>query len=283
MITTTPPEHIVFLIKRLTAEGHTVYMTGGSVRDRIMGRPVHDWDLATSAAPVDVARLFPKTVMTAERFGTIIVVLRESSVEVTTFRTEGEYQDGRRPENVEFVSSINEDLSRRDFTINAMAESIDGEILDPFGGREDINNGIIRCVGGPNTRFSEDGLRMFRALRFSAEFGFEIESGTLQAIYANASAAARISAERIRIELEKTILSQRPEIAGEMIKIGLLDKFMAVSGKNPGGLEKIAKLPEEPLLRWCAFCAVLLQKRYINTATELLHDLRLDKKTITTC
>jgi len=283
MITTTPPEHIVFLIKRLTAEGHTVYMTGGSVRDRIMSRPVHDWDLATSAAPVDVARLFPKTVMTAERFGTIIVVLRESSVEVTTFRTEGEYQDGRRPENVEFVSSINEDLSRRDFTINAMAESIDGEILDPFGGREDINNGIIRCVGGPNTRFSEDGLRMFRALRFSAEFGFEIESGTLQAIYANASAAARISAERIRIELEKTILSQRPEIAGEMIKIGLLDKFMAVSGKNPGGLEKIAKLPEEPLLRWCAFCAVLLRKRYINTATELLHDLRLDKKTIKTC
>jgi len=279
---TTPPEHIVFLTKRLASEGYEVFLVGGCVRDSVMGRPVHDWDIATSAAPVEVARLFPKTVMTGERFGTVIVILRESAVELTTFRTEGEYQDGRHPDNVEFASNINEDLSRRDFTINAMAESLEGELIDPFGGIEDIRGGIIRCVGGPNTRFSEDALRMFRALRFGAEFGFEIEPDTLHAIYANAPAAARISAERIRVEIEKTLLSPRPEIAGEMIKIGLFDRYISVFGKNPGGLEKIAKLPGEPTLRWCAFCAVLLDKRYINTAAEFLHAMRLDKKTIKT-
>jgi len=248
-----------------------------------MNRPIHDWDLATSAAPVDVARLFPKTVLTGERFGTVTVVLPESSVEVTTFRTEGDYTDNRHPEEVEFVSSIDEDLSRRDFTINAIAESVDGELIDPFGGIEDIRKGIIRCVGGPNTRFSEDALRMFRALRLSAELGFKIESGTLQAIYAGAGTASLISAERIRVELEKTLLSYKPEVAGEMIKIGLLDRFMAVSGKSPDGLKEIANLPGEPILRWCAFCAILLKKQYIKSATELLHAMRLDGKTIKTC
>jgi len=169
-----------------------------------MDRPVHDWDLATSATPVDVARLFPKTVQTGEKFGTVTIVLPEGTVEATTFRTEGEYNNGRRPEKVEFISNIAEDLSRRDFTMNAMAQSVDGELIDPFGGLKDIKNGIIRCVGGPNTRFSEDALRMFRAYRFSAQFGFTIETETLHAIYANTGSAERISAERIRIELEKT-------------------------------------------------------------------------------
>jgi tRNA nucleotidyltransferase (CCA-adding enzyme) len=232
---------------------------------------------------VDVARLFPKTVLTGEKFGTVTVVLPECMVEVTTFRTDGDYTDGRHPESVEFVSGIDEDLSRRDFTINAMAESAEGELIDPFGGMDDIKNGIIKCVGGPNTRFSEDALRMFRALRFSAQLGFAIEPETLQAIYAGAGMARRISAERVRIELEKTLMSQRPEIAGEMIKIGLLDKYMTQSGKKPDGLEKIKKLPMEQTLRWCAFCAVLLEKHYINSAPELLHSMHLDGKTIKTC
>jgi len=248
-----------------------------------MNRPINDWDLATSATPVDVARLFPKTVLTGERFGTVTVVMPEGSVEITTFRTEGEYLDGRHPEEVEFVSNLTEDLSRRDFTINAIAESVDGELIDPFDGIEDINNGTIRCVGGPNTRFSEDALRMFRALRFSAEFGFTIEKETKQAIYANAGLASRISAERIRIELEKTLMSQKPELAGEMIKIGLLDKYMAVSGKSPDGLERLSNLPPEPMLRWCVFCAILLDKLYIKSATELMRAMHLDGKTIKTC
>ena len=283
MTITAPPEHIAFVLNRLASEGHDSYLVGGCVRDAVMNRPIHDWDLATSATPVDVARLFPKTVSTGEKFGTVTVVLPECPVEVTTFRTEGEYIDGRHPEEVEFVSNITEDLSRRDFTMNAIAESVDGELIDPFNGIEDIENGIIRCVGGPNTRFSEDALRMFRALRFCAQLGFTIENETLQAIYSGAGMASQISAERVRMEVEKTLMSQKPEIVGEMIKIGLLDKYVAISGKSPDGLEEIAKLPEEPTLRWCALCAILLDKHYINTATEFLHNMHLDGKTIKTC
>jgi len=280
---TAPPAYIARILKTLVSDGHESVIVGGSVRDAIMNRPVHDWDLATSATPVDVARLFPKTVLTGEKFGTVTVVEPEGSIEVTTFRTEGEYLDGRHPEDVEFVSNLTEDLSRRDFTINAIAESADGELIDPYGGLEDIKNGVIRCVGGPNTRFSEDSLRMFRALRFSAELGFAIEKETKQAIYANANLASRLSPERIRIELEKTLMSQKPELVGEMIKIGLLDKYIAISGKSPEGLEKLAYLPAEPMLRWCAFCAILLEKQYIESTTELLHSMHLDGKTIKIC
>jgi tRNA nucleotidyltransferase (CCA-adding enzyme) len=248
-----------------------------------MGRPVNDWDVATSARPVDVARLFPKTVLTGEKFGTVTVLLAEDTVEVTTFRTESEYHDGRRPENVEFVSTLDEDLRRRDFTINAMAVSDKGEFIDPFDGIKDIERQIIRCVGGPNTRFSEDALRMFRAFRLSAELGFAIESETMQAICANVERASLISAERVHVELEKTLMSHRPELAGEMIKIGLLSRYVAVSGKSPDGVEKIADLPMEKLLRWCAFCAILLDKKIIKSSTEFLRDVRVDGKTTKTC
>jgi len=280
---TAPPEHIVFLLNRLASEGFDSFIVGGSVRDSVMGRPVRDWDLATSAAPVDVARIFPKTVLTGERFGTVTVVLPECSVEVTTFRTESKYTDGRHPGEVEFISNLDEDLGRRDFTMNAMAESVDGELFDPFGGIDDITNGIIRCVGGPNTRFTEDALRMFRALRFSAELGFGIEKETLQAIYANTALADRISSERVRVELEKTLMSKRPEVAGEMIKIGLLGRFVAVSGKSHDDFKKIASLPEDPVLRWCVFCGILVSRQYIKSASELLHNIHLDGKTIKIC
>jgi len=277
------PEHIMFIMNKLVSEGHESYLVGGSVRDALMGRPVRDWDIATSAKPVEVASLFPKTVLTGEKFGTVTVVLPECSVEVTTFRTESEYADGRHPTTVEFVSSINEDLSRRDFTINAMAKSINGELIDPYDGVSDIEKGIIRCVGGPNTRFSEDALRMYRAFRLSAELEFEIEKETLHAIYANIGLAARISSERIRIELEKTVMSQRPEVAGEMIRVGLLGRYITVSGKSPDGLTKIANLPEELTLRGCAFCGVLINNGYMKSAEEFLHTLRLDSKTIKIC
>jgi len=280
---TAPPEHIVLILNKLTSEGFDSFIVGGSVRDSVMDRPVKDWDLATSATPVDIARLFPKTVQTGERFGTVTIVLPECSVEVTTFRTEGEYTDGRHPNEVEFVTSLEEDLSRRDFTMNAMAESVDGELIDPFGGIEDINNKIIRCVGGPNTRFTEDALRMFRAFRFSAELGFGVEKETLQAIYANTTLVDRISSERIRSELERVLMSQKPEVAGEMIKIGLLGKFIAVSGKSTDDFKKIAGLPEDPVLRWGVFCGILVNDQYIKSASELLHNLHLDGKTIKTC
>jgi len=280
---TAPPEHIASILEKITSEGFDAFLVGGCVRDTVMGRAIHDWDLATSAAPVDVARLFSKTILTGEKFGTVSIVLPDCTVEVTTFRTEGEYQDGRRPKNVEFVTSLEDDLSRRDFTINAMAVSIEGKLIDPYGGIKDIQAGIIRCVGGPNTRFSEDALRMFRALRLAAELGFEIEPDTLQAIYANAGMAARISTERIRIEMEKTLMSKRPEITGEMIMVGLLERYMIISGKRPDGLEKIAELPFDAKLRWCAFVALLSERRYISSAADLLNDLHLDSKTVKTC
>ena len=283
MTTTNPPAYIAFILNRLTSEGHECYLVGGSVRDSVMNRPIHDWDLATSAKPVEVAGLFPKTVLTGEKFGTVTVVLPECIVEVTTFRTESEYTNGRHPEEVEFITNLNEDLSRRDFTINAMAKSLDGEVIDPFGGVADIKDGIIRCVGGPNTRFSEDALRMYRALRFSAELGFIIEAETLQAIYANIGLASQISSERIRVELEKILMSQRPEVAGEMIKIGLLGRFITISGKSPDGIERIADLPAEEMLRWSAFCGILIKREYIKSATDFLHNLHIDGKTIKTC
>lgn len=280
---TAPPEHIVLILHRLTSNGHDAFLVGGCVRDTIMNRPVHDWDLATSATPVDVTMLFPKTVLTGEKFGTVTIVLPECPVEVTTFRTESERSDGRRPDHVHFVGSIEEDLSRRDFTINAIAESAEGELIDPFNGIKDIADGIIRCVRGPNSRFIEDALRMFRAYRFSAELGFLIESETLLAIHSNAGMAKRVSTERIQTELEKTLMSQRPETAGEMIKVGLLERYVAASGKNTSGLDRIAELPEEPMLRWCAFCAILLKQGHISSAKDFLRDIRLDGKTTKAC
>jgi len=283
MKNTTPPDYIEFLLNRLVSGGHESYLVGGSVRDALLNRPVHDWDVATSAKPVEVASLFEKTVLTGEKFGTVTVVLPECTVEVTTFRKECEYSDSRHPGKVEFVSDIYEDLSRRDFTINAIASSIDGQFIDPFNGVSDIEKGIIRCVGGPNTRFSEDALRMYRALRFSAELGFTIETETLKAIYANMALVKRVSGERIRVELEKTLMSQRPEVAGEMIKIGLLEKYITVSGNAPEGLERIKNLPAEQTLRVCAFCGILINKAYIKSVSELLHALHFDGKTIKTC
>jgi len=283
MINLAPPEHIAQVLRHLADNGYRAYLVGGCVRDAVMGRHVNDWDVATSATPVDVARLFPKTFLTGEKFGTVTVLTPDDQVEVTTFRTEGSYRDGRRPENVEFVSSLDEDLSRRDFTINAMAVSPDGELVDPFGGIADIEGRVIRCVGGPNTRFGEDSLRMFRAFRFSAQLGFEIEQKTLLAIYANADRAKLISAERVRVELEKTLMSHRPETAGEVVKIGLLGRYVDKVGMNPGNLERIAGLPVEQTLRWCAFCAVLLEEGFIKSATEFMREMRLDGKTTRTC
>ena len=294
----TPPEYVARILRRLTENGHAAFLVGGCVRDAIMGRPVHDWDIATSAKPTDISRLFETTVLTGERFGTVTVLTGGDTVEVTTFRSDGEYRDGRRPESVEFVANLEEDLSRRDFTMNAIAVSGKPGFVDPHGGVEDIKNRVIRCVGDPCTRFSEDALRMFRAFRFSAELGFAIEPATMRAIGENAGMSKLISAERVCVELEKTLMSQRPEIAGEMIKAGLLDRYLAASGNNPDdsdsldnpddpdnsdSLDWIASLPNEKALRWCAFCAALLDSGLLTSATEFLHEMRLDRKTARAC
>ena len=283
MIIFKPPEYIAYILRRLTENGHDAFLVGGCVRDSIMGRIAHDWDAASSAAPAEVSRIFQKTALTGEKYGTVTVILPEGTVEVTTFRAESGYKDGRRPGNVEFVKNLLDDLGRRDFTMNAMAISSAGELTDPFGGFEDIKNRLIRCVGDPDTRFSEDALRMFRAFRFSAELGFTIESGTLASIKKNAERAAFISAERIRAELERALLSKRPEAAGDMIETGLLARYTEISDKNPGNLERLAALPAEAALRWCAFCAILIDKGFISAPGDFLRAIRLDANTIKTC
>ena len=401
MIITGIPEHAAYVLRRLTGSGHKAYLVGGCVRDAYMGRQPHDWDVATSARTDEVARLFTKTVMTGAKFGGVTVVLGggafddaapdgaaadgavpaeaatdgdavagapppagafgRSIVEVTTFRADGAYSDNRRPDSVEFVSDIEADLSRRDFTINAMAAGSDGSVIDPFGGMGDIDARVIRCVGDPLERFSEDALRMLRVFRFSAELGFSIGQDTLDAVHKVAANAKHVSAERIRVELEKIIMSQRPVVAGDVIEAGLLDRYLPgkrqqrapqhgeqagvlrgaqqrepLHGEQAGTLrgaqqrspqhgeqqhaeqqraeqqhaeqrhaeqqhaeqqraeqaraqrlskclEKLTALPSESALRWCAFCAILLDLELIDSAADFLRMLRLDTRTVTCC
>jgi len=274
-----PPMAIAEVLRRLIAGGFEAYLVGGCVRDVVLDRPVHDYDVATSARPDEVAHLFEKTVHTGERFGTISVILPEHTVEVTTFRTDGDYHDARRPESVEFVTELEEDLRRRDFTINAMAATGTGEVYDPFGGLLDLKARIIRCVGDPTERFTEDALRMFRAFRFSAELGFAIEPGTLAAIGECADLAQKISAERIRDEFEKTLRSPMPEVAYDLLRLSHPD----INVHNTKLLKDLAKLsvcPEWlPTWRWCAFAATL---RNVDVE-EFLRGLRLPARVVKDC
>ena len=196
--------------------------------------------------------LFDRTVPTGIKHGTVTVLTEDGPVEVTTFRREGGYADGRHPDGVSFDVGLTEDLARRDFTINAMALGPDGVVIDPFGGRTDLAAGLIRCVGDPDTRFAEDALRMFRALRFAAQLGFAIEGNTLAAIGRNAHRAALVSGERIKVELEKTLLSPRPEWAGQAIRLGLLAHLYPV--KNCPDLTELREMPAEVIHRWRGFC-----------------------------
>ena len=200
------------VVERLEAAGHEAYLVGGCVRDRVLGRPVVDYDITTSALPEQVQALFEHTVPTGIQHGTVTVLMEQDQYEVTTFRTEGKYQDGRRPEEVVFVRSLREDLARRDFTFNAMALGRDGTLHDPFQGREDLEKGVIRAVGDPRKRFEEDALRMLRAIRFAAQLQFSIEEETLAAIHYEGQALRQISRERIRDEWRKMLLAS-PDIA----------------------------------------------------------------------
>ncbi|MDR2143291.1 MAG: polynucleotide adenylyltransferase, partial [Treponema sp.] len=194
-----------------TASGKEVYLVGGAVRDLLLGREAVDWDLATNARPQEVTGLFRKVIPTGIKHGTVTVRYKGRSVEVTTFRTESGYSDGRRPDTVSYAATIEEDLSRRDFTMNAAAVKLpDGSLTDPFGGRDDIKRRIIRCVGLASERFAEDGLRPLRALRFASQLGFDLDEATLGAIHGALPTTAKVASERIRDELDKIIDSPNP-------------------------------------------------------------------------
>ena len=194
------------ILRTLQEAGYEAYFVGGSVRDILLNKPIHDVDIATSAFPAEVKELFHRTIDVGIDHGTVMVVTKEETYEVTTFRTESTYQDYRRPDHVEFVRSLKEDLKRRDFTINALAVGIDGEVIDLFDGLADLRNKILRAVGNPHERFHEDALRMMRALRFVSQLGFTMEPQTFEAIREYHSLLAKISMERINVEFVKLMM-----------------------------------------------------------------------------
>ena len=211
-------------------KGFKAYLVGGAVRDTIMKKSVHDWDITSDAKPEEVQKIFKKVIPTGIQHGTVTVLYKGNEIEVTTFRTEGTYSDGRHPDSVSFTGDLTEDLSRRDFTMNAIAASLkDGKIIDPFNGRKDIKKKIIRTVGNPKERFLEDGLRPVRAIRFSSKLNFCIEKNTYSAIFQDdiLKKVSSVSLERFRDEFEKILSSKNPSIAlKQMEESGILNIFI---------------------------------------------------------
>ncbi len=220
------PKEVAYILSVLEKAGFEAYAVGGCVRDSLLGREPKDWDVTTSASPREVKACFPRTIDTGIQHGTVTVMMGKEGFEVTTYRIDGNYSDGRHPDEVCFTSNLLEDLKRRDFTINAMAYSPERGIVDAFGGQEDLKTGVIRCVGKAEERFSEDALRMMRAIRFSAQLGFAIEEETRKAIIKLAPNLQKVSKERIQAEMIKTLTSPHPEKVKEAWETGLMDWVM---------------------------------------------------------
>ncbi len=222
----TLPEKAKAIIKTLEEKGYEAYAVGGCIRDSLRGRRPHDWDITTSAMPEEVRRLFKRTVDTGMKHGTVTVLLGDDAFEVTTYRVDGEYLDGRHPESVTFTGDLLNDLKRRDFTINAMAYNEKEGLIDSFGGQEDLAAGVIRAVGDPEERFQEDALRILRAVRFAAQLDFHIDKATRAAAEKASGSLRRISAERIRDELLKLITSDHPEKLRDCYELGMTAAFL---------------------------------------------------------
>lgn len=220
------PQDVIKIIERLESCGHEAYAVGGCVRDSILGKEPADWDITTSASPEEVKALFAHTIDTGIAHGTVTIMCGKCGYEVTTYRIDGEYKDGRHPESVAFTNLLSEDLRRRDFTINAMAYNQTEGLVDLFGGMQDLQDGVIRCVGEATERFSEDALRMLRAVRFAAQLGFSIDKATYDAICALAPTIARVSMERIMVELVKLLTSAHPEEMRTVYACGLTGIFL---------------------------------------------------------
>lgn len=220
------PGNVNRIIHRLQKEGYGAYAVGGCVRDTLLGREPKDWDITTSARPEVVKSLFSHTIDTGIQHGTVTVMLDHVGYEVTTYRIDGEYEDSRHPKEVIFTGNLVEDLKRRDFTINAMAYNDESGLVDVFEGEQDLEKGVIRCVGNAHDRFGEDALRMLRAVRFAAQLGFSIEEQTKAAVADLAPTLAKVSAERIQMELVKLLTSANPQEMREVYELGLSRVFL---------------------------------------------------------
>lgn len=220
------PKKAAEIIEELMAKGFEAYAVGGCVRDSVLGRTPEDWDITTSARPEQVKQIFPRTVDTGIEHGTVTVLMDQEMFEVTTYRVDGEYEDHRHPKEVTFTASLEEDLKRRDFTINAMAYNPQTGLVDIFHGMEDLKRQVIRCVGDPGERFDEDALRILRAIRFSAQLGFSIDEATKAAMSERAESLRQVSAERIRVEFVKLLISDHPERIREACVLGITRVIM---------------------------------------------------------
>lgn len=307
------PQDALFIINTLEEHGHEAYVVGGCVRDMIMGRTPNDWDITTSAKPAQVKSIFKRTYDTGIQHGTVTVIVDKEHYEVTTYRIEGEYKDSRRPESVSFVEDITLDLSRRDFTMNAIAYHPERGFVDPYNGRKHIAQECIKSVRDAKERFTEDALRILRAVRFSAQLGFEIEASTVAGIKACKHLLANISKERIRDEFIKICMSDRPEAINTLYELGLLEYILpefiqmyTTPQNHPHHIYNVAEhtlvamkhTPKDEVLK----LSVLLHdigkpctrttdakgidhfynhpKKSVEIAKRVLKDLRLDNQTI---
>ena len=272
------PKHVKYIINTLEKNGYEAYAVGGCVRDAIIGKEPNDWDITTNATPMQVKKLFKHTIDTGIQHGTVTIMIDKVGYEVTTYRIDGKYADGRHPDKVEFTVSLKEDLKRRDFTINAMAYNDTKGIIDLFGGIEDLKEGIVKCVGNPYNRFDEDALRILRAFRFAAVLNFEVEEKTKKAAGDLAENLNKISKERIRTELDKLIMSDTPEKLMEARKCGLL-KYILSEVEDDINIELVKAMPKNNYMKWAA----LLYHREEEEVSKILKKLKFDNKTVNIC
>lgn len=275
------PQPVCRALSRLEEAGFSAYVVGGCVRDHVLGIAPHDYDIATAASPEQMQRIFcrERTIETGLQHGTLTVLMDGMPLEITTFRQDGAYLDGRHPASVRFTARVEDDLARRDFTINAMAYSPAAGLIDPFHGQEDCRQGLIRCVGDPATRFSEDALRILRALRFSARLGFPIEENTAQAIHEGKALLDKISRERIAAELDGLLLGSHASAVCAQYRDVLARTLTAEEQRlplfSPEGwplvLDRLARTEASLPLRWSA----LLLDGTPDQARDILMQLKM--------
>lgn len=282
------PDDVIYIIEKLNQEGYEAFVVGGSVRDLLLKKTPKDWDITTSAKPPAVIRIFEKVIETGIQHGTVTVIVNNENYEVTTYRIDGEYLDSRRPSQVFFTENLKEDLTRRDFTINAIAYHPKTGFVDYFDGMQDISKGIIRAVGKADKRFEEDALRMLRAIRFSVQLGFEIEAETFSSLIKNAYLLKNISVERIRDELLKTFSADYIEKAAYFGKCPVIsyalpswdNYFKENLNRIILDLRKLRSFLKEP--KKSQILAVVLKEMPYEQVVALLSYLKLDNKTIKT-
>lgn len=271
------PDEVKWIIKQLNMAGFEAFAVGGCVRDMLLNRVPGDWDITTNAKPDEVKKVFTKTVDTGIEHGTVTVIKKGQGYEVTTYRVDGEYEDCRHPKEVTFTTDIKEDLSRRDFTINAMAYNESKGFVDCFGGIEDLNNKIIRCVGDPVERFTEDALRILRAYRFSSQLEFNIAPETVKAAKELAKNIENVSVERIAVELIKLLMGKCPKIISEVYEMGIMDRFYP---SKPCLELKILEYLNTTKPEKTARLAALFVGQTEAVTRQVLRNLKLDNDTI---